>query len=61
MASLSMKSRCFFLLKQFRDLIQRQNFPSNWLSGIVDRKGAFVARIPGDHRTSGDIGERGVS
>ena len=33
-------------LKKFRDLIQRQNFPSNWLSGIVDRNGAFVARIP---------------
>jgi PAS domain S-box-containing protein len=33
-------------LKKFRDLMQRQNFPSNWLSGIVDRNGAFVARIP---------------
>ncbi len=33
-------------LKQFRDLIERQNFPPNWLAGIVDRKGAFVARIP---------------
>jgi len=35
-------------LKQFRDLAQRQNFPSDWLSGIVDRRGAFVARIPSD-------------
>ena len=33
-------------LKPFRDLIQRQNFPPNRLSGIVDRQGAFVARIP---------------
>ena len=33
-------------LKKFRDLIQRQNFPSDWLSGIVDRQGAFVARLP---------------
>ena len=33
-------------LKRFRDLIRRQNFPSDWLSGIVDRHGAFVARIP---------------
>jgi PAS domain S-box-containing protein len=33
-------------LKKFRDLMQRQNFPSDWLSGIVDRNGAFVARIP---------------
>ena len=38
----------FLPLKQFRDLIKRQNFPSNWLSGIVDRKGAFVARIPNE-------------
>ena len=35
-------------LKQFRDLIQRQDFPPKWLSGIVDRKGAFVARIPSE-------------
>jgi PAS domain S-box-containing protein len=33
-------------LKQFGDLLQRQNFPPNWLSGIVDRNGAFVARLP---------------
>jgi PAS domain S-box-containing protein len=33
-------------LRKFRDLIQRQNFPSDWLSGIVDRQGAFVARFP---------------
>jgi two-component sensor histidine kinase len=33
-------------VNRFRDVIQRQNFPSNRLSGIVDRKGAFVARIP---------------
>jgi PAS domain S-box-containing protein len=33
-------------LKTFRDLMQRQNFPPNRLSGIVDRNGAFVARIP---------------
>jgi PAS domain S-box-containing protein len=35
-------------LRQFRDLMQRQNLPPNWLSGIVDRKGAFVARIPSE-------------
>jgi PAS domain S-box-containing protein len=40
-------------LKQFRDLIQRQNFPPDWLSGIVDRKGAFVARIPSEPGSSG--------
>ncbi len=33
-------------LKKFRDLIQRQSFPATWLAGIVDRNGAFVARIP---------------
>jgi PAS domain S-box-containing protein len=35
-------------LKRFRDLIRRQNFPPNWLSGIVDRKGVFIARIPSE-------------
>ena len=48
-------------LKKFRDLIQRQNFPANRLSGIVDRHGAFVARIPSGLRTPGDVGERRVS
>ncbi len=33
-------------LNKFRDLMQRQNFPADWLSGIVDRNGAFVARNP---------------
>jgi PAS domain S-box-containing protein len=33
-------------LKTFGDLMQRQNFPPNRLSGIVDREGAFVARFP---------------
>ena len=42
-------------LKQFRDLMQRQNFPSNWLSGIVDRKGAFVARIPSESGRPGTL------
>ena len=40
-------------LKPFRDLMQRQNFPSNWLSGIVDREGAFVARIPSESARPG--------
>ena len=42
-------------LKQFRDLMQRQNFPPNWLSGIVDRKGAFVARIPSESGRPGTL------
>jgi PAS domain S-box-containing protein len=42
-------------LKQFRDLMQRQNFPQNWLSGIVDRKGAFVARIPSEAGPPGTL------
>ena len=33
-------------LGQFGDLLQREAFPAGWLSGIVDRKGAFVARVP---------------
>jgi PAS domain S-box-containing protein len=42
-------------LKKFRDLIRRQNFPPNWLSGIVDRKGAFVARIPDEPGRPGTL------
>jgi PAS domain S-box-containing protein len=42
-------------VNKFRDLIQRQNFPSNRLSGIVDRKGAFVARIPSDPGRPGTL------
>jgi two-component sensor histidine kinase len=42
-------------LNRFRDLMQRQNFPSNRLSGIVDRKGAFVARIPGESARPGTL------
>ena len=33
-------------LGQFRDLLKREAFSAGWLSGIVDRKGAFVARAP---------------
>ncbi len=33
-------------LGHFGDLLRRQDFPPNWLSGIVDRNGAFVARLP---------------
>ena len=33
-------------LEQFDRLLQRQNLPAGWLSGIVDRQGAFVARLP---------------
>src|SRR3984957_2084331 len=42
-------------LKQFRDLMQRQNFPPNWLSGIVDRNGAFIARIPSEPGPPGTL------
>jgi PAS domain S-box-containing protein len=33
-------------LEQFHRLLQGQNLPASWLSGIVDRRGAFVARLP---------------
>ena len=42
-------------LNRFRDLMQRQNFPPNWLSGIVDHKGAFVARIPSESGRPGTL------
>jgi PAS domain S-box-containing protein len=42
-------------LEQFHRLLQRQNFPANWLSGIVDREGAFVARLPSEPGTPGTL------
>jgi two-component sensor histidine kinase len=30
----------------FRDLLARQNQPATWLTGIADRRGNFVARLP---------------
>ena len=33
-------------LEKFRRLLQEQNLPAKWLSGIVDRQGVFVARLP---------------
>jgi PAS domain S-box-containing protein len=35
-------------LEQFRRLLQAQNLPATWLSGIVDRRGVFVARLPSE-------------
>jgi PAS domain S-box-containing protein len=46
-------------LDRFRDLIQRQNFPSNRISGIVDRNGAFVARIPSNSGLPGTLASAG--
>src|SRR5271163_1034028 len=42
-------------LEQFRRLLQRQNFPAGWLSGIVDREGAFIARLPSGQGTPGTL------
>jgi PAS domain S-box-containing protein len=42
-------------LEQFRRLLQGQNLPASWLSGIVDRQGAFVARLPGGPGTVGTL------
>ena len=30
----------------FQDLIRQQRLPDDWISGIVDRNGRFVARVP---------------
>jgi PAS domain S-box-containing protein len=35
-------------LEQFHRLLQSENLPESWLSGIVDREGTFVARLPGE-------------
>jgi PAS domain S-box-containing protein len=45
-------------LGQFSDLLRRQNLPPNWLSGIVDRNGAFVARLPSGPGRPGTLASR---
>jgi PAS domain S-box-containing protein len=45
-------------LGQFRDLLQRQAFPAGWLSAIVDRNGAFVARLPSEPGRPGTLASR---
>jgi PAS domain S-box-containing protein len=45
-------------LGQFRDLLHRQAFPAGWLSGIVDRNGAFVARLPSEPARPGTAASR---
>jgi PAS domain S-box-containing protein len=45
-------------LGQFRDLLRRQAFPASWLSGIVDRNGAFVARLPSEAAHPGTLASR---
>lgn len=42
-------------LEQFHRLLQRQNLPDGWISGIIDRKGAFVARLPSESTTPGTL------
>jgi PAS domain S-box-containing protein len=42
-------------LDQFNRILQRQNLPDGWLSGIVDQKGAFVARLPAGSETPGTL------
>jgi PAS domain S-box-containing protein len=42
-------------LEQFRRLLQSQNLPAGWLSGIVDRQGVFVARLPGEPESAGTL------
>ncbi len=48
----------FLPLRQFADLLQRQNFPPHSLSGIVDHNGAFVARFPSEPGRPGTLASR---
>jgi PAS domain S-box-containing protein len=45
-------------LNQFHDLLQRQNFAPHSLSGIVDRNGAFIARLPSEPGRPGTLASR---
>jgi PAS domain S-box-containing protein len=40
-------------LNQFDRLLRDQKLPAGWLSGIVDRNGAFVARFPAESELAG--------
>jgi PAS domain S-box-containing protein len=42
-------------LEQFAHLLEEQNLPASWLAGIVDRQGAFVARLPSEHAIPGTL------
>jgi PAS domain S-box-containing protein len=44
-----------FSLSEFDDLLERQNLPAGWLSGIIDRHGAFVARAPTESGLPGTL------
>ncbi len=44
--------------EQFDRLLQAQNLPGSWLSAIVDRRGAFVARRPAEPGTAGTLASR---
>jgi PAS domain S-box-containing protein len=40
-------------LSQFDELLRSQMLPADWLAGIVDRNGAFVARFPSESKLAG--------
>ncbi len=42
---------------RFQKLLADQNYPQDWVSGILDTKGNFVARIPGPERVGTSAAE----
>ena len=39
--------------REFTELLQKQNFPSTWFAGVLDRKGTLAGRIPDPDRYVG--------
>ncbi|MBI4725575.1 MAG: PAS domain S-box protein, partial [Rhodomicrobium sp.] len=43
----------------FLRLLSDQQIPKNWLAGILDSQGRFIARVPGDARYIGQLAPQG--
>ncbi|PPQ35451.1 hypothetical protein CH337_17075 [Rhodoblastus acidophilus] len=43
----------------FVRLLNAQSMPANWLAGIIDQEGRFIARVPGNDRLFGALASNG--
>jgi PAS domain S-box-containing protein len=45
--------------QSFFHLLNAQEMPKNWLAGIMDNQGRYIARVPGDESYIGQLGSEG--
>jgi len=45
--------------QEFVRLLNAQAMPANWLAGIIDQEGRFIARVPGNDRLFGALASHG--